>query len=218
MSPTSEVTIRLATPADMEDILHGFRTYYTAHEPLSGAHKIKKMTPVEEEYYMLVARKGLSLVATNPDQGGKLVGFLTCHIYTPRFDQEVADLLAKYPPDERFITIESIFQKMDRETNLLKVYKVDKVFALFSLGVDPSMRGKSIGFRLVEKALSMAQSLGCKIASVDCTSYYSAQIAQRLGMKCIHEIAYADFVDENGEQIFKPLPIHTHLKRFVKLF
>ncbi|CAD7081039.1 unnamed protein product [Hermetia illucens] len=213
----SEVDIRVAVPDDFEDILYGFRTYFWPHEPLSAGHKIKTVSLSEEEFAMSTPQKGMSLIATDPDRGDKVVGFLTIDISTPGLLAEYDELSKDKPKEERAEAMGGIFNKLNEKADVFEMYKVDKVLWLVYLGVDQAMRGKNIGTRLVERGISMAESLGCKVIEIDCTSAFSARIAQRTGMKCIGEIAYKDYVDANGEQIFNPPAIHTHMQRFVKI-
>ncbi|CAD7081042.1 unnamed protein product [Hermetia illucens] len=213
----SEVDIRVAVPDDFQDILYGFRTYFWPHEPLSSGYKIKTASPSEEEFVMSTLHKGMSLIATDPDRGDKVVGFLTIEIFSPELLAKWDELGKDKPKDERMEAMRGIYDKLIENTNVFEMYKVDKVLWLLCLGVDQAMRGKNIGTKLVERGMSMAESLGCKVIEMDCTSVFSTRIAERTGMKSISEIAYKDYVDANGEQIFNPPAIHTHIRRFIKI-
>lgn len=55
----------------------------------------------------------------------------------------------------------------------------------------------------------------CTLVYVECSSYFSAKAAERLGFKCIYTLYYRDYVDENGEVIFKTSPPHDSSKVYV---
>lgn len=43
---------------------------------------------------------------------------------------------------------------------------------------------------------------------VECSSYFSAKVAEKLGFKRIYTLYFRDYVNENGEAIFKTIPPH----------
>lgn len=50
---------------------------------------------------------------------------------------------------------------------------------------------------------------------VECSSYFSAKAAEKLGFQCIYTLYYRDYVDENGEVIFKTPAPHEASKVYV---
>lgn len=55
----------------------------------------------------------------------------------------------------------------------------------------------------------------CTLVYIECSSYFSAKAAERLGFKCIYTLYFRDHVNENSEVIFKPPPPHDSSKVFV---
>lgn len=52
---------------------------------------------------------------------------------------------------------------------------------------------------------------------VECSSYFSAKVVEKLGFKCIYSMSYKDYVNEQGEVVFKPQPPHEQFKIYVLL-
>lgn len=55
----------------------------------------------------------------------------------------------------------------------------------------------------------------CTLVYIECSSYFSAKAAERLGFKCIYTLYFRDYVNNNGEIIFKTPHPHDSSKVFV---
>lgn len=51
----------------------------------------------------------------------------------------------------------------------------------------------------------------------ECSSYYSAKAVENFGLKCIYSVTYTDYIDENGEVVFKTQPPHECFKVYALL-
>lgn len=56
---------------------------------------------------------------------------------------------------------------------------------------------------------------GYPMVYVECSSYFSAKAAEKLGFKCIYTLYFRDYTDENGKEIFKTIPPHDSSKVYV---
>jgi GNAT superfamily N-acetyltransferase len=90
------------------------------------------------------------------------------------------------------------------------------VFRLCILGVDKSYRGHHIGHTLMKESTDLGRSLGYKLAKGESTSHYSYHMHLGQGWRCVHQIAYKDFKDGDGNVIYNVLPPHTHFRLMVK--
>lgn len=61
----------------------------------------------------------------------------------------------------------------------------------------------------------MALEASCQLIYVECTSHFSAKAVERLGFQCIYSLAYADYVNEQGEMVFKTNSPHRLAKVYV---
>lgn len=57
--------------------------------------------------------------------------------------------------------------------------------------------------------------MGCQMIYVECTSHFSAKAVERLGFQCIYSLAYTDYVNEQGEMVFKTQSPHRYAKVYV---
>lgn len=53
--------------------------------------------------------------------------------------------------------------------------------------------------------------------AVECSSYFTAKAVEKLGFQCIYSLLYMDYVNEQGDVVFKPQPPHEHIKIFILL-
>lgn len=60
-----------------------------------------------------------------------------------------------------------------------------------------------------------ALEMGCQMIYVECTSHFSAKAVERLGFQCIYSLAYTDYVNEQGEMVFKTQSPHRGAKVYV---
>jgi hypothetical protein len=54
------------------------------------------------------------------------------------------------------------------------------------------------------------------MCTINCSSFYTEQIALKLKMECVSELAMADIKSEDGERLTFPPPPHTHIRNYVK--
>lgn len=103
---------------------------------------------------------------------------------------------------------------IERDADICKRFNVKTVLHIHVLSVDSVLRGRKIGFRLLEELRKLAKCLSYDMLSADCTSFYSARLLERFGFVCINKKYYRDYRDANGRQIFRPQPPHECVKTF----
>lgn len=50
---------------------------------------------------------------------------------------------------------------------------------------------------------------------VECSSHFSARVAEKLGYKCIYTLHYQEYKNQNGEIMFNTPTIHDQFKVYV---
>lgn len=58
----------------------------------------------------------------------------------------------------------------------------------------------------------LAMELECQIIYVECSSHFTAKIAEKLGFKRIYSLSYLDYVNEQGEIIFNTESPHRNFE------
>ena len=87
----------------------------------------------------------------------------------------------------------------------------DDIFEIRYLVVDPKYRNQGIATALVNRSRKEAATKGYKYMRIDCTSHFTARIASSMGFDCIFQMAYEDYKNPSGEQIFHEI-IFPHTK------
>lgn len=84
------------------------------------------------------------------------------------------------------------------------------------VSVKTEFRGLDICNELIEQSLKKAEADNFPYAIIECSSFFSAKAATKLGFECLHQIQYKDHLDENGQVVFKAKEPHYAIKFFVK--
>jgi len=75
---------------------------------------------------------------------------------------------------------------------------------------------RGLGTELVRRTEALAKENGCTHTYAIVSSKYSSPIFDRLGHTMVKSLAYADFVDSNGEVYLKDTREHTEARVYVK--
>lgn len=87
---------------------------------------------------------------------------------------------------------------------------------LRELATDQAVRGLGVGLQLALAAREVAADVGAPAYKIDCTSQYSGKIAEKLGMKKVFSLKYADFLDSDGKPMFQPPCPHVEAAVYVQ--
>lgn len=211
-----KIEYRIATEADHDDILHFMRKHYYPEEPLTLGNDPKLQSAEDEEFTVSLISFGATIVAL--DDADRIVG---CLLSGPSDPSEAAHM---YRESERFESTDRkwseilrLLAHLEERANLYARYNVTKALYVSAVGVDRQMRGKSIGSNLLSKCFEIGRIMGYPLVSLDCSSIYSIRMAEKLQMECVVQLAYSDYRDGNGRQLFMPPLPHTHIKTFAKL-
>lgn len=210
------IIYRPATSEDKESILAFIRVNYYPEEPITIGNEPRVQSAEDEEFSLSTIHYGTTVVAIDQCQNGKLVGVLISSPIEPGDAEQMVEESAQCQ-SKKWSQILLLLSHLEKVANVCERYNVPKALHIHVMGVDRQLRGNSIGINLMRKCMQIGKMLGYRIASVDCTSVFSIRIAEKLEMECIGVLAYKDYKDENGEQLFRPPPPHTHIKTFVKL-
>ncbi|XP_058464564.1 arylalkylamine N-acetyltransferase-like 2 [Malaya genurostris] len=209
------IEFRVANPDDYDSVLEFVLKFYYHDEPMNNSY-IYDSNPAEDdvEFSVSFVLQGMAVVAEDCHQGKTLVGV---SIANPTYPGYVQDLLnaAEQARTRKWRDSLKLLAHLQRSVNILERFNAQKCYDIEIVAVDPDYRGQSIGAKLFEEQFKRAKSLGYPLASADCSSFYSARIAERVGMKCIGKLAYSDYRDEDGVQLFQPSAPHREIQTFV---
>lgn len=215
-SANDNIMFRVAKIDDHDEILDFIRTHYYPEEPLTVGNEPKLQSREDEEFSMSVLSHEMSVIAVDTLRDNRIVGAL---LAAPLGADEGNEMYeeAKLCPDKKWSEILELLAYLDTNACSHKRYNVHNVMHIHVMGVDRETRGKSIGIKLMKKSMEIGKTLGYQLVTVDCSSVYSIKIAEKLQMDCIVNLAYKDYKDINGKQLFRPPMPHTHIKTFAKL-
>ncbi|XP_055527222.1 arylalkylamine N-acetyltransferase-like 2 [Wyeomyia smithii] len=201
---------------DYNSVLEFVLNHYYRDEPMNNSY-IYGSNPAEDdvEFSVSFMFKGMAIKAVDRSRGNHLIGI---SIANPIYPGYVDDLLqaAKLAKTRKWSDSLKLLARLQQSVNVLERFNVPKCYDIEIVAVDPEYRGHSIGAKLFERQFERGRDLGYPLASADCSSYYSARIAERVGMTCVGRLAYVDYRDEHGVQLFQPSAPHLEIQTFAK--
>ncbi|XP_043642524.1 arylalkylamine N-acetyltransferase-like 2 [Drosophila teissieri] len=218
MVPTTMegVTIRIMCLEDYENVKSYLRDEYYTAEPLchsSGEPVHLQNEKINDALYQSMIAEGISLVALDENDGGRIVGLvMACAIYPENASAGALRLDETKLEDNAWTRIYHLVMKVKREVNLHERYDISKALYSDVTSVASWMRGKGLGSRLAATLMDLGRSKGFPHMVAFCTSFYSARQKKALGMECIYSIDYADYKDDEGRVVFAPAAPHTKVR------
>lgn len=209
------IQYRVATADDKSNILQFLREHYYPEEPITIGNEPKLQSVEDEEFSVSTIEYGSTIVAT-VDDDDQLVGVLVSSPKEPDDAEHMIEEAAQCQ-SKKWSEILVLLAHLETRANVCARFNVPQTLHIHVMGVDKRFRGNSIGVNLMKKCMEIGKELGYPIATVDCTSVFSINIAEKLGMECIGVLAFEDYIDDIGKQIFRPPAPHTHIKTFAKL-
>ena len=89
-----------------------------------------------------------------------------------------------------------------------EVPEATKFYHGLSLTVGSEARGMGLGKELIKRTLKIGKEKDCSHCYILASSIYSQRIFKDLGFQVLHEEAYDEFHDKNGEIFFKDMREH----------
>ncbi|XP_017466629.1 PREDICTED: uncharacterized protein LOC108359319 [Rhagoletis zephyria] len=211
------VQIRRIELSDHDEVLQFLRKHYYLEEPLTIGSEPKEQDPEDEKFNMSQLANGTCLMAVIESGGGekrkRIAGVL---ISGPKDSSEAAHLfeeVARLGSNKWGRTLK-LLACIERDSNVYERYNVAKALHVHIVAVDSAIRGRAIGARLIEEEKKLGRQLGYPLLTIDCTSYYSAKMSDRLGMDCVNVVKYESYLDRQGKPVFTPPSPHDCVKTF----
>lgn len=212
------IIYRIAVEDEAHDVLNFLRKHYYPEEPITNGNMPKHQDQADEEFSCSVIQYGVSIVAIDPAKNDKIVGAILVGPIQPNEAQDMLEESIRCEcENKKWSEILQLLAYLCENSNVFKRYNVDRALHIHVLGVDTAYRGKSLGQNLMQKCFDVGKSLKYPLVTVDCTSVFSIRIAEKLQMECIHQVAFSDYKDKNGRQIFNPPSPHAYIKTFTKV-
>lgn len=205
------VLIRAATEGDARSI-HNFENFFFHNcEPLELSHPESghKNNNFEELRKLII--DGYVLIAV---EESNLVGIL---IAGKMENENLDESEAASIEEPKRADILNFLAFIKRKANFGERFKVNEYFHIHIVSVHPFYRGRKIAMKLFQSSFALAKFKNYQLITVDCTSFYSAKIAERLDMECISTVTYQEYNNYIGKPLFIPSPPHVEIKSFAKI-
>lgn len=194
-----KITIRTLQPQDAENAMKALLEL-GQYEPLnkclhipSDAHYSLYKKMVFENLHM-----GISFIAVS-DLTEKIIGIVMNDINGEDSDDDESVDVDDYE-DNRFRIIEALLDTLDEpavqndEQNENSFYNKGKWLDLTIACVAPEYQHQQVFSKMIQMSFDEAVQKGFSGFTVTCSSEYAFKACQKLGLKCINEIKYAEYV------------------------
>ncbi|XP_027854560.2 arylalkylamine N-acetyltransferase 1-like isoform X2 [Aphis gossypii] len=205
---------------DRQIVIEFFKKNFFQQEPLIMCVQLyKDVESVEklQNHFFKTLDNGLTFKAVSSN--GDLIGVITNEIIV-RDNEKRSNCSSNSKVQEqgsvKFNKFMKLFQKVEQESDMFERYpNVNRVMDIKGVAVDETFRGQGVCKALFYKSKELALENKCSMVRVDCSSYFSASAAEKLGFQCIYSLNYEEYTNEKGEVIFNSLPPHKQFKVYV---
>lgn len=207
--------IRVAQESDAKEIFDFKVRHVNSSNPLELAHPGKSVKPQNSSFIAVAIKSNFVLMAIESSTKN-LVGILIAEPVNQNFFRDIKSLAA-LPGDTKRSDILNCVIYAEEKANIFKKCNVTDAIYVEVIGVHPAHRRQKIAQKLLKTSIDSARSENFKIIFTDCTSLFSAKVAESLGMNCVSVVTYDEYNDYLGKHLFTPIKPHTEIKTFVKM-
>lgn len=212
--PTTTLKIRVAQPEDSERVVEFLKDNFYPYAPLTSCEPKRIVTVEDENNLHECIGYGCSLMALKDDQ---LVG-VSVAMPQKRSSIDGYFATAKKLGNTKAGQMFRLLGEVNRDASVFDRYGVDEILYLFLSSVAPNHRGSNIATLMTQELMRLGkEKWNYQVLTVDCSSFYCAQVCERLGMECINTVIFSEYLDENGNPIFKPAAPHVAMKTYAQL-
>lgn len=210
---TSKIFFRVANESEHDAVLEFLRQHFFTEEPINNAYPIKDDSK-EEEFILSLLPDGNVVFAVD-STSGQIAGLASFGEITKRYPQESWDE-SETTTNRKWRDILKFMSYIESKSNVCERFGVAQSLHLHGVTVDKAYRGQGIGKLLFEESFRIAKSRNYRLVSAECSSVYSARIAQAAGMEHVSTVTYDEYHAKLGDKVFKPTPPNTEIKSFVR--
>lgn len=210
----SDIEIRIADESHAGEIGDFICQHFNDYEPILMSHvrTDEKMDPPPvamvkdciEAQTMLLAYKGEKLV-------GVMISGPISNDASDK-DLEYARSLGTKGAD-----VFEFLSYIGEKTDVCGTLKVSQSLHIHMLSTHLDHLRQGIGMKLFEYCLMNGKARNYPALSVDCTSFYTAKIAEKFGFKCISKTSYDDYNKHKGKILFVPIAPHLEIQTYAKI-
>lgn len=211
----SDVKIRAANDCEVQTVENFLSKHFDGREPLAMSHVNRDEEiepPVGNFIEECVHSETVFLAHSNEILVGVLIaGEINLEVGDPIVKDFNFDAISKDSDIQRMLQV--IIDKADVCNRL----KVPRSLHIHIVSVHQEYQRRGISKKLFIAGEETAKAKNFPVVSVDCTSFYSARIAESFGWHCISTVTYEEFNELVGRIVFRPTEPHLDIKSFAKI-
>ncbi|KAL5292092.1 hypothetical protein ACFFRR_011098 [Megaselia abdita] len=181
-------------------------------EPMSRALDLINET-YEMQFHLSLVPTGMSWVGF---YNGELIGVALCGVKTlgeaERYKQEAERLKGT-----RWGKVLELGYRIEKESNILQRFGVDKSYHCYLYGIKKSYRGEGLSSQYahtIQEYVDYVKGLGYRLATGDTTNIRSARLADAFGGILCYEVPYSEFVDDKGRPYITSDSKHKSIRTY----
>lgn len=211
----TDIKIKIAREINLTEISDFLCSQFNPYEPIKKFH-VRKDEVMDPQPIGLLRDCIGSRTTLMAYKGSKLVGVMIAG----KIDKDVADRDLEYaeglgPKGADIFELSSYLGEKSDVCSRLKV-RCSLQFHILSVHTEHCRQG--IAKKLFEFCVANGRSKNYPAFSVDCTSNYTAHIAESFGMSCISTVTYDEYNKHIGEKLFVPDGPHSKIRTYAKLY
>ncbi|CAH4031715.1 unnamed protein product [Pieris brassicae] len=113
--------------------------------------------------------------------------------------------------DEKFKKIFTILYTVSDDLDLFSTYQVDCLLECRIISVSDKARGRGLARELMKRSIEIANEHNFRVFKVDATGAFSQRICSSLGLRVLHKVRYAEYLNPSGKPVFSVSPPHDSL-------
>lgn len=205
------ITVKVSKD-DYLPVLKLMHNAFYSHEPTCASLGIGP-NPVMDERVIKDMAEGMSLMVKHKHYGDIVGACINCSVYP--WDPDQTEKLASSCKCSKVKKLLLFYAYITRKPDLWSSYGVKKIFEMAYLFVSPDHRRKGLSYRLLEESKNLGREKGFQVIRCDATSFITAKLCEKMGMKLVEEIEFSTYFGKELEPIVIPPPLHDSIKIFV---
>ena len=211
----TDLQIKIANDGDTSVISHFICEHFNDYEPIQVFHvrKDEEMDPPPPDLVRECLESETTLLAYLEN---KLVGVLIAGEINSDIAEKDIEYAGDYGPKgtDVFAFLSYIGEKADICNRL----NIPRCLHVHILSIHLDHLGQGIAKKMFAACIENGRKKNFPAYSVDCTSYYTAKIAESFHMNCLSLVTYDEYNERLGKTLFIPSEPHTTIKTFVKSY
>ncbi|KAG5678325.1 hypothetical protein PVAND_008010 [Polypedilum vanderplanki] len=212
----SDTVVKIATRVDLKFIHEFLVEHFHNVEPIEVSHRMKhERVQPNDEYLLSCINCNTTLMGY---RGDTLVGVLIAGtIFANEHERNLEASKAMSGHNEKHADVLRFISYIDEKANFCKRLDVPETLHIHHIAVHKDFKGRGIARFLFECCVENARKFNYHAVTVDCTSHYTAKIAEQRAFSLISTVTYDEYHDFIGEKLFDPSFPHLQIKSYALL-